>query len=113
MVGSRIRSGIHLFLNSYSCIEVTIRRSVLIPVSVANRVDWTTGSIFITPPGWWHSHHNDSQEEAWVLPIQDAGLYTHQRTLDIRFSDDEVASAEKIAASQMRPREEYFDSKES
>lgn len=55
------------------------------------RVDWTTGSIFITPPGWWHSHHNDSGEEAWVLPIQDAGLYTHQRTLDIRFSEDEVA----------------------
>jgi len=77
------------------------------------RVDWTTGSIFITPPGWWHSHHNDSQEEAWVLPIQDAGLYTHQRTLDIRFSDDEVASAEKKAASQMRSREEFFDSKES
>ena len=28
---------------------------------------------------------------AWVLPIQDAGLYTHQRTLDIRFADDEIA----------------------
>ncbi|KAG0631358.1 hypothetical protein M758_1G247100 [Ceratodon purpureus] len=73
------------------------------------RADWTTGSIFITPPGWWHSHHNDSQEEAWVLPIQDAGLYTHQRTLDIRFSDNEVASAEK-AASQMRPGEEFHNS---
>jgi len=24
-----------------------------------------------------------------VLPIQDAGLYTHQRTLDIRFSEEE------------------------
>lgn len=24
------------------------------------------------------------------MPIQDAGLYTHQRTLDIRFADDEV-----------------------
>ena len=38
-----------------------------------------------------HSHHNESDSTAWVLPIQDAGLYTHQRTLDIRFSDDEVA----------------------
>jgi hypothetical protein len=26
-----------------------------------------------------------------VLPIQDAGLFTHQRTLDIRFATDEVA----------------------
>jgi gentisate 1,2-dioxygenase len=78
-----------------------------------SRVDWTTGSIFITPPGWWHSHHNDSREEAWVLPIQDAGLYTHQRTLDIRFADDEVAAAEKKAASQTRPKEEFLKSRET
>lgn len=38
----------------------------------------------VTPPGWWHSHHNTSTEDAWVLPLQDAGLYTYQRTLDIR-----------------------------
>ena len=56
-----------------------------------NRLEWSTGAMFITPPGWWHSHHNDSQEEAWVLPIQDAGLFTHQRTLDIRFAMDEIA----------------------
>ena len=34
-----------------------------------------------------HSHHNETNTPAWVLPIQDAGLYTHQRTLDIRFSE--------------------------
>ena len=54
------------------------------------RCDWVPGGVFITPPGWWHSHHNESDEVAWVLPIQDAGLYTHQRTLDIRFVDDEL-----------------------
>lgn len=54
------------------------------------RCDWSTGSVFITPPGWWHSHHNESDDVAWVLPVQDAGLYTHQRTLDIRFVDDEI-----------------------
>ena len=48
-------------------------------------------SFAVTPPGWWHSHHNESGESAWVLPIQDAGLFTHQRTLDIRFVDDELA----------------------
>jgi len=52
---------------------------------------WSTGGVFVTPPGWWHSHHNEGDEDAWVLPIQDAGIYTHQRTLDIRFADDEVA----------------------
>ena len=45
------------------------------------RCDWTPGGVFVTPPGWWHSHHNESDELAWVLPMQDAGLYTHQRTL--------------------------------
>jgi len=54
------------------------------------RCDWASGGVFITPPGWWHSHHNESDDVAWVLPIQDAGLYTHQRTLDIRFVDDEL-----------------------
>ncbi|KAJ1451757.1 RmlC-like cupin domain-containing protein [Pelagophyceae sp. CCMP2097] len=55
------------------------------------KCDWVNGSVFLTPPGWWHSHHNESNETAWVLPMQDAGLYTHQRTLDIRFVDDELA----------------------
>jgi len=47
---------------------------------------WVPGAVFVTPPGWWHSHHNETNEPAWVLPMQDAGLYTYQRTLDIRFS---------------------------
>ena len=55
------------------------------------RCDWAPGGVFVTPPGWWHSHHNESDDVAWVLPIQDAGLFTHQRTLDIRFVDDELA----------------------
>lgn len=46
---------------------------------------WQTGTVFVTPPGWWHSHHNESNEDAYVLPVQDAGLYTYQRTLDIQF----------------------------
>ena len=54
------------------------------------RAVWETGAMFVTPPGWWHSHHNESTEDAYVLPVQDAGLYTHQRTLDIRFAEEEV-----------------------
>lgn len=49
------------------------------------RVNWSSGGAFITPPGWWHSHHNESNEDAWVLPIQDAGLHTNMQTLDIQF----------------------------
>ena len=53
-------------------------------------INWKSGSVFVTPPGWWHSHHNDGSKVAWVLPIQDAGLHTYMRTLDIRFADEEA-----------------------
>ncbi len=50
------------------------------------RVDWHSGCVFITPPGYWHTHVNESGREARLIPIQDAGLQTYLRTLDIRFS---------------------------
>lgn len=50
------------------------------------RIEWKSGAAFVTPPGWWHSHHNETGEDAWVLPLQDAGLHTHMQTLDIVFS---------------------------
>lgn len=49
------------------------------------RADWKSGSAFVTPPGLWHSHHNESGAPAHLLPIQDAGLHTYLRTLDIHF----------------------------
>ncbi|MDQ6994687.1 MAG: hypothetical protein Q9M18_03735 [Mariprofundaceae bacterium] len=49
------------------------------------RADWASNSVFITPPSWWHSHHNESNQDAYVFPVQDAGLYTYMRTLDIQF----------------------------
>lgn len=49
------------------------------------RIDWVTGKAFVTPPGMWHSHHNESGEDAFIIPIQDAGLQTYLRTLDIQF----------------------------
>jgi gentisate 1,2-dioxygenase len=50
------------------------------------RVDWEPGLGFVTPPGYWHSHYNDSDEPAHVIPLQDAALHTYLRTLDIRFT---------------------------
>lgn len=49
------------------------------------RADWKTASAFVTPPGWWHAHHNESGVDAHLLPIQDAGLQTYMRSLDIQF----------------------------
>ena len=50
------------------------------------RVDWVEGGVFITPPGLWHAHHNDGDADANLVPIQDAGLHTYLRSLDIRFA---------------------------
>jgi gentisate 1,2-dioxygenase len=41
---------------------------------------------FVTPPGYWHAHFNESDDFAYVIPLQDAGLQTYLRSLDIRFA---------------------------
>ncbi|MFM7695621.1 MAG: cupin, partial [Vulcanococcus sp.] len=50
------------------------------------RIAWQAGGAFITPPGHWHAHVNASGSNAWLLPVQDAGLQTYMRSLDIRFA---------------------------
>jgi gentisate 1,2-dioxygenase len=47
------------------------------------KMPWKGGVMFATPPGLWHSHHNDGDTDAYVLPIQDAGLLLYQRILGI------------------------------
>ena len=51
----------------------------------ARRADWKPASAFVTPPGLWHAHYNESGEPAHLIPIQDAGLHTYLRTLGIKF----------------------------
>ncbi|MFX6226035.1 hypothetical protein ABTF68_21395, partial [Acinetobacter baumannii] len=50
------------------------------------RQDWKPYSAFVTPPYFWHAHYNESGEPAHLIPIQDAGLQTYMRTLDIEFA---------------------------
>jgi gentisate 1,2-dioxygenase len=50
------------------------------------RVDWEAGCAFVTPPGLWHAHYNESGAPAHLIPVQDAGLQTYLRSLDIRFT---------------------------
>ena len=54
------------------------------------RVDWEGAGAFVTPPGLWHSHHNESGRPAHLVPIQDAGLHTYLRSLDIRFAPSDT-----------------------
>ena len=50
------------------------------------RVEWEAGGAFVTPPGMWHAHVNESGAPAHLIPIQDAGMQTYLRSLDIRFA---------------------------
>jgi gentisate 1,2-dioxygenase len=50
------------------------------------KVNWDENGMFVTPPGLWHSHHNDGNTVAYVLPIQDAGLLLYQRILGIELT---------------------------
>ncbi len=59
------------------------------------RQDWKPYSAFVTPPNYWHSHHNESGEDARLIPIQDAGLQTYMRTLNIQFAHP--AARKKVA----------------
>ena len=61
--------------------EIDEKGNIINPVKMI----WKSGCTFTTPPGWWHSHHNESSKIAWVFPVQDAGLHTYLRTLDIQF----------------------------
>jgi gentisate 1,2-dioxygenase len=63
------------------------------------RFEWKPHSAFVTPPGLWHSHHNESGHPAHILPIQDAGLHTFLRTLDIRFTRKSAAGCEVVASA--------------
>lgn len=61
--------------------KINEKGEILDPV----KVDWKPSSAFITPPGYWHAHYNESAREAHLIPLQDAGLQTYLRTLGIKF----------------------------
>ena len=69
--------------NTYTLIgkEIDADGNIVNPI----KAEWASNTVFITPPGWWHSHHNESDQDAYVFPVQDAGLHTYLRTLDIQF----------------------------
>ena len=51
------------------------------------RKDWAPWATTITPPVSVHSHHNDGDEQAMFLIVQDGGLYYHARAMGFEFVD--------------------------
>jgi len=67
--------------NIYSLIgeKIDEQGNIIDPI----KVHWSKDGMFVTPPGLWHSHHNQGETYAYILPIQDAGLLLYQRILGI------------------------------
>lgn len=49
------------------------------------RIDWQRHAVQITPPGDPHAHHNDGDQLALFLIVQDGGLHYHCRTMDFHY----------------------------
>ena len=50
------------------------------------RVEWMQHAVMITPPAAMHSHHNEGDELALFLIVQDGGLYYHCRTMGFSYA---------------------------
>ena len=51
------------------------------------RKDWAPWATSITPPGSVHSHHNDGNEQAMFLIVQDGGIFYHARAMGFEFAE--------------------------
>jgi gentisate 1,2-dioxygenase len=49
------------------------------------RCDWSPFATLVTPATAPHSHHNDGDERAMFLIVQDGGLHYHTRTMGFAF----------------------------
>jgi gentisate 1,2-dioxygenase len=49
------------------------------------RCDWQPWATLVTPPGAPHSHHNQGNDGARFLIVQDGGLHYHARTMGFSF----------------------------
>ena len=52
------------------------------------RKDWAPWATTITPPVSVHSHHNEGDEQAMFLIIQDGGIFYHARAMGFEFVEE-------------------------
>jgi gentisate 1,2-dioxygenase len=51
------------------------------------RLPWERHATMITPPGASHAHHNEGDELALFLIVQDGGLHYYTRTMGFAYTD--------------------------
>jgi len=63
----------------YSLVGTAVNQGEIVN---GKRVYWQPGSVFIIPPGVWHSYHNESGQDALLLPIQETGFLSYLQALN-------------------------------
>jgi len=68
-------------------VSLIIKGSLCYSVMNGRRKDWAPWATSITPPTAVHSHHNDGNEQAMFLIVQDGGLFYHARAMGFEFAE--------------------------
>jgi gentisate 1,2-dioxygenase len=66
-------------------VSLVIKGDRCFSVIDGKRKDWAPWATTITPPVSVHSHHNDGNEQALFLIVQDGGIYYHTRAMGFEF----------------------------
>jgi gentisate 1,2-dioxygenase len=68
-------------------VSLVIRGAGCFSVMDGRRKDWAPWATTITPPVSVHSHHNEGNEQALFLIVQDGGIFYHARAMGFEFAE--------------------------
>ncbi len=68
-------------------VSLIIRGDNCFSIIDGQRKDWSPWATTITPPVSVHSHHNEGNEQARFLIIQDGGIFYHARAMGFEFAE--------------------------
>ncbi len=68
-------------------VSLVIRGDNCFSVMNGRRKDWAPWATTITPPVSVHSHHNEGNEQALFLIVQDGGIFYHARAMGFEFAE--------------------------
>jgi gentisate 1,2-dioxygenase len=68
-------------------VSLIIRGERCFSIMDGRRKDWAPWATTITPPVSVHSHHNDGNDRAMFLIVQDGGIFYHTRAMGFEFAE--------------------------
>lgn len=68
-------------------VSLIIRGDRCFSLMDGKRKDWAPWATTITPPVSVHSHHNEGNEQAMFLIVQDGGFFYHARSMGFEFAE--------------------------